>query len=97
LVNRDQHSDDRSCSGIVYLLFFLEWGDHERDFGSIAINTVMIAAVPALPTFTRVPGGCTARESTRFRQIEVQIDTKPNRPLSRDNTCQSGGEVDLTG
>jgi hypothetical protein len=39
--------------------------------------------------YTRVPRGSQARESTRFWKIEVQVGTKPNRPLARANACES--------
>ena len=42
-----------------------------------------------MPTCTCVPRGCQAGESTRFCKIEVQIGTKPNRPLGRASACDS--------
>ena len=42
-----------------------------------------------MPTYTNFPRGSQARESTRFWKIEVQVGTKPNRPLDRANACES--------
>jgi hypothetical protein len=50
LVNRDQYSDDRSCSGIVYLLFSLEWGVH--DIGFVSAGQIAVIKLETFP-FTR--------------------------------------------